>query len=107
MSNNVFVSTVLLFVCLILQCMAKVPVYVMLPLDTITNSLTINNVDKLKSNLAQLKSGNVEGVMSDCWWGLVEQIEKTYKFDVYKQLTQIVKDAGLKMEYVMSFHSCG
>lgn len=89
-----------------LSC-AKVPVFVMLPLDTVTNQMTINNPDKLKSNLQQLKSANVEGVMADCWWGLVEQQEKKYAFDVYKQLTQMVADAGLKMEYVMSFHSCG
>lgn len=86
---------------------AKVPVFVMLPLDTITNDLNINNVDKLKNSLAQLKSGGVEGVMCDCWWGLVEQQENSYAFDVYKDLTQIVADAGLKMEFVMSFHSCG
>lgn len=44
---------------------------------------------------------------SDCWWGLVEQQEKQYNFSPYAQLTQMVADAGLKMEFVLSFHRCG
>lgn len=79
----------------------------MLPLDTITASMTISNPDKLKSYLAQLKSAKVEAVMADCWWGLVESTEKSYNFSPYVQLTQMVADAGLKMNYVLSFHKCG
>lgn len=94
-------------VALIGPAVARVPVYVMLPLDTVTNDLTIKDANNLKNNLNQLKSGGVEGVMCDCWWGLVEQEEKKYEFDVYKDLAQMVADAGLKMEFVMSFHSCG
>lgn len=86
---------------------ARVPVYVMLPLDTVTNDNTIKDADGLKNKLSQLKSGGVEGVMCDCWWGLVEKSEQNYNFNAYLQLTQMVADAGLKMEYVMSFHSCG
>lgn len=86
---------------------AVVPVFVMLPLDTITSSMTVKNPDQLKSYFQQLKSAKVEGVMSDCWWGLVEQKEKVYNFEPYVQLTQMAKDAGLKMEYVLSFHRCG
>ncbi len=80
---------------------------VMLPLDTVTSSLTLNNPDKLQSYLTQLKNAKVQGVMVDCWWGLVEKTEKTYNFSPYVQLTQMVKDTGLQMEYVMSFHKCG
>ena len=94
-------------VALIGSAVARVPVYVMLPLDTVTNDLTIKDANGLKNNLNQLKSGGVEGVMCDCWWGLVEQEEKKYEFDVYQDLAQMVADAGLKMEVVMSFHSCG
>eukprot|EP00602_Paraphysomonas_sp_CaronLab_P004130 CAMPEP_0185024838 /NCGR_PEP_ID=MMETSP1103-20130426/8028_1 /TAXON_ID=36769 /ORGANISM="Paraphysomonas bandaiensis, Strain Caron Lab Isolate" /LENGTH=403 /DNA_ID=CAMNT_0027557903 /DNA_START=155 /DNA_END=1366 /DNA_ORIENTATION=+ len=57
--------------------------------------------------MLQLKSGGVEGVMADCWWGLVESEESKYNFDPYLQLTQMAADAGLKMQYVMSFHRCG
>jgi beta-amylase len=87
--------------------MAKIPVFVMLPLDTITSSMTVKDTDKLKSYFQQLKNAKVEGVMSDCWWGLVEQSEGKYNFDPYVQLTQMAKDAGLKMEFVLSFHRCG
>lgn len=78
----------------------------MLPLDTITSS-GVNNPSKLSGYLNQLKSVGVTGVMSDCWWGLVEGTEKSYNFAPYSQLTQMVADAGLKMEYVLSFHRCG
>jgi hypothetical protein len=37
---------------------------VMLPLDTITNSMTVNNPSKLSSYLNQLKGAGVAGVMS-------------------------------------------
>lgn len=97
----------LFFSLLHISVKANVPVFVMLPLDVITSSLVINNQDKLKGYLTQLSQAGVKGVMSDCWWGLVEQKEKVYNFDVYKQLTQLVKDAGLTMHYVLSFHKCG
>jgi hypothetical protein len=37
----------------------------------------------------------------------VEQQEKHYNFGPYIELTQLVADAGLKMQYVLSFHRCG
>jgi len=38
----------------------------MLPLDTVTSSLTLNNPDKLQSYLTQLKNAKVQGVMVCC-----------------------------------------
>jgi beta-amylase len=86
---------------------AKIPTYVMLPLDTITSDMQIKDSSKLNSYFQQLKSAGTEGVMSDCWWGLVEQKESQYNFSPYLQLTQMAQDAGLKMQYVLSFHQCG
>jgi hypothetical protein len=54
--------------------LAKIDVNVMLPLNVIGSSMTIDNVDNLKSHLNMLKSAGVNGVMSDCWFGLVEKV---------------------------------
>lgn len=83
--------------------------------------MTIKDKSQLSSYLSQLKGAGVAGVMSgakhyyffhilinvDCWWGLVEQQEKQYNFAPYAELTQLVADAGLKIEFVLSFHRCG
>lgn len=56
-----------LFVCLFCFCLFVLFSFVclvMLPLDTITSSMTINNPSKLSSYLTQLKDGGVAGVMS-------------------------------------------
>ncbi|KAJ5072082.1 hypothetical protein M0811_09726 [Anaeramoeba ignava] len=85
----------------------NVPVYVMLPLDTVNNDGTLNNPTQLATWFQKLKSGNVEGVMTDVWWGIVEKEEKQYNWSAYQQLLTLVKNAGLKLQCVMSFHQCG
>lgn len=45
--------------------------------------------------------------MVDVWWGLVEKEPKVYDWSAYKQLVQMVKQAGLKLTASMSFHACG
>lgn len=57
---------------------AGVPVFVMLPLDTITLQNTLNDPQQLKANLYTLKQGGVTGVMSDTWWGLTEPSPQQY-----------------------------
>mmetsp|Transcript_16713 Transcript_16713/g.27925 ORF Transcript_16713/g.27925 Transcript_16713/m.27925 type:complete len:450 (+) Transcript_16713:51-1400(+) len=89
------------------QVAASIPVFVMLPLDVISNDGSIKNVDSLSNYFNQLRGANVEGVMADCWWGIAERQEKNYDFSAYEQMTQMAKDAGLKMQFVMSFHQCG
>ena len=46
---------------------AKIPTYVMLPLDTITSNMELNDASKLSNYFQQLKSAGTEGVMADCW----------------------------------------
>ncbi|KAH7283555.1 hypothetical protein KP509_34G013300 [Ceratopteris richardii] len=49
---------------------AGVPVYVMLPLDSINpHNNTINRRRAMDASLLALKSAGVEGVMLDVWWG--------------------------------------
>ncbi|KAI9087028.1 hypothetical protein K1719_030989 [Acacia pycnantha] len=51
----------------------KVPVFVMLPLDTVTMGGTLNKARAMNASLMALKTAGVEGVMVDAWWGLVEK----------------------------------
>ncbi|KAK8538195.1 hypothetical protein V6N13_096023 [Hibiscus sabdariffa] len=52
---------------------SKVPVVVMLSLDTVTLGGNLNKPRVMNASLMALKSVSVEGVMVDAWWGLVEK----------------------------------
>ncbi|KAK7270685.1 hypothetical protein RJT34_26019 [Clitoria ternatea] len=85
-----------------------VPVYVMMPLDSVTTGNTVNRKKAMNAAMAALKSAGVEGVMMDVWWGLVER-EKPgeYNWGGYAELLEMAKKHGLKVQAVMSFHQCG
>ncbi|XP_047165544.1 beta-amylase 3, chloroplastic-like [Vigna umbellata] len=86
----------------------RVPVFVMLPLDTVTMGGTLNKPRAMNASLMALKSAGVEGVMVDAWWGLVEREEPLkYNWEGYAELVQMVQRHGLKLQVVMSFHQCG
>ncbi|KAJ8450223.1 hypothetical protein Cgig2_033417 [Carnegiea gigantea] len=85
-----------------------VPVYVMLPLGTLNMNGELVDPNGLVKQLKVLKSVNVDGVMVDCWWGIVgAHAPQHYNWNGYKKLFQIVRDLGLKLQVVMSFHECG
>uniref|UniRef100_A0A1D1Z5W1 Beta-amylase n=1 Tax=Anthurium amnicola TaxID=1678845 RepID=A0A1D1Z5W1_9ARAE len=85
-----------------------VPVYVMLPLGVINLKSELMDPDGLTKQLRILKSVHVDGIMIDCWWGIVEAHgPQEYNWHGYKQLFQIVRDVKLKLQVVMSFHECG
>ncbi|XP_031283948.1 beta-amylase 2, chloroplastic [Pistacia vera] len=85
-----------------------VPVYVMLPLGVIDMNCELVDPDSLVEQLRILKSVNVDGVMVDCWWGIVEaHTPQVYNWSGYKKLFQIVHELELKLQVVMSFHECG
>lgn len=55
--------------------------------------------DSLLNQLNILKSVNVDGVMVDCWWGLVEgAAPQSYNWRGYRQLFQMVRDLKLKLQ---------
>jgi len=85
-----------------------VPVYVMMPLDSVKMDNTVNRRKAMNASLQALKSAGVEGVMMDVWWGLVER-EKPgeYNWGGYVELMEMAKKHGLKVQAVMSFHQCG
>ena len=58
----------------------------------------------LLQQLKVLKSANVDGVMVDCCWGIVEaHAPQQYNWHSYKQLFQIVRELRLKLQ-VCIFH---
>lgn len=86
----------------------RVPVFVMLPLETVTVGGTLNKPRAMNASLMALKSAGVEGVMVDVWWGLVEKDGPfKYNWEGYAELFQMVQKHGLKLQVVMSFHQCG
>ncbi|GAU28538.1 hypothetical protein TSUD_156950 [Trifolium subterraneum] len=86
----------------------RVPVFVMLPLDTVTMGGNLNKPRAMSASLMALKSAGVEGVMVDVWWGLVEKDGPLkYNWEAYAELVQMVQMHGLKLQVVMSFHQCG
>lgn len=91
-----------------LAASSGVPVYVMLPLDTVSPGGGVNRARALNASLMALRSAGVEGVMVDVWWGLVEKDGPgKYNWEAYLELVQMVERNGLKLQMVMSFHQCG
>lgn len=85
-----------------------VPVYVMLPLGVITLDNVLENKDELEKQLKKLREAQVDGVMVDVWWGIVEsQGPKQYNWSAYRSLFHIVHKCDLKLQTIMSFHKCG
>ncbi|KAL6557194.1 Beta-amylase 7 [Orobanche minor] len=85
-----------------------VPVYVMLPLGVVNMKCELVDPDGLLKQLKILKSINIDGVMVDCWWGVVEaHAPQEYNWNGYKRLFQIVRELKMKLQVVMSFHECG
>ncbi|XP_073000629.1 beta-amylase 3, chloroplastic [Typha latifolia] len=91
-----------------LAASSGVPVYVMLPLDTVSPGGGVSRARALNASLMALRSAGVEGVMVDVWWGLVEKDGPgKYNWEAYLELVQMVERNGLKLQMVMSFHQCG
>lgn len=85
-----------------------VPVYVMLPLGIINDRCQLVDPESLRKDLRALKYINVDGIMVDCWWGVVEgRTPQKYVWSGYRELFNIVREAKLKLQVFMSFHECG
>ncbi|KAL0484255.1 beta-amylase [Acrasis kona] len=102
-------ATITIFTLLMVYTMAAyIPVFVMMPLSTVDNQGRLNNREQIEGWLWQLKNGGTDGIMVDVWWGLVErEAPMSYDWTPYRQLTDICKKIGLKMQVVMAFHKCG
>jgi len=92
-----------------LKTKAGVPVFVMMPLDTVRkDGNSLNRRKAVEASLAALKSAGVEGIMVDVWWGIAEADGPgQYNFNGYMELMEMARKTGLKVQAVMSFHQCG
>jgi beta-amylase len=75
------------------------------------DSVSINNKvtrrRAMNASLLALKTAGVKGVMVNVWWGIVEKGgPHKYDWDGYKDLIDMVKQYGLKVQALMSFHQC-
>eukprot|EP01125_Pyxidicula_operculata_P021785 TRINITY_DN8637_c0_g1_i1.p1 TRINITY_DN8637_c0_g1~~TRINITY_DN8637_c0_g1_i1.p1 ORF type:complete len:445 (-),score=89.28 TRINITY_DN8637_c0_g1_i1:135-1469(-) len=96
-----------IFMCLIV-CSLSIPVYVMLPLNTITNDGKLNSGLPFDQWFQQLSQAGVDGVMGDVWWGIVERSgPKQYDWSAYQQLVAKIRQYNLKFQATISFHQCG
>lgn len=91
--------------CLALAGAAKV--FVMLPLDAVTNTGSLKDEGALGSQLDKLKSANVDGFMVDVWWGITETAPKKYNFAAYQKMVSMAQSRGMHVQFVTSFHQCG
>lgn len=87
----------------------SVPVFMMLPLDTINSKgdFQYSNSGWFHESLEMLVSTGVRGVAVDVWWGVVERNPRQYFWDSYRSLFRLVESTGLRLQVVLSFHSCG
>ncbi|KAG8363318.1 hypothetical protein BUALT_Bualt19G0009900 [Buddleja alternifolia] len=79
-----------------------VPVYVMLPLGVVNMKCELVDPDGLVKQLKILKAINVDGIMVDCWWGVVEaHAPQEYNWNGYKRLFQIVRELKMKLQVTL------
>ncbi|KAL2524618.1 Beta-amylase 5 [Abeliophyllum distichum] len=85
-----------------------VPLNVMLQLGVVTRENEFPDQENLEKQLKNLKGAEVDGVMVDVWWGIIEaKGPKQYDWSSYKKLFQLVQKCGLRIQAIMSFHQCG
>ncbi|KAK9144097.1 hypothetical protein Sjap_004000 [Stephania japonica] len=88
-----------------------VPVYVSLPSGVINSFCQLIDSQGIRHDLRHLKSLSVDGVVVDCWWGIVEGWSpQKYMWSGYRDLFNIILSAHLQnppVKVVMSFHECG
>ncbi|CAN6469274.1 unnamed protein product [Victoria cruziana] len=84
----------------------RVPLYVALPLDTVSDNTTVNHAKAIATGLKALKLLGVTGVSLPVWWGIVENEEAgKYNWSAYQSLAEIIRDAGLKLRVSVCFHA--
>lgn len=72
-------------------------------LGTINDKNEVANYDDLKQKFEKLKACGVDGVMVDCWWGLVEgKAPQHYEWSGYHQLFRLVRECGLKLQVLFT-----
>ncbi|KAM0903777.1 hypothetical protein ACQ4PT_018442 [Festuca glaucescens] len=86
-----------------------IPVYASLSMGIINNYCQLVDPEAVRTELRHLKSLNVDGVVVDCWWGIVEAwTPQKYEWSGYRDLFGIIKEFKLKVQvyfdFMRSFH---
>ncbi|KAF7077729.1 hypothetical protein CFC21_082253 [Triticum aestivum] len=85
-----------------------IPVYASLSMGIINCYCQLVDPEAVRAELRHLKSLNVDGVVVDCWWGIVEAwTPQKYEWSGYRDLFGIIKEFKLKVQVVLSFHGSG
>ncbi|XP_073301732.1 beta-amylase 8 [Primulina huaijiensis] len=85
-----------------------IPVYVKLSTGLINNYCQLMDPEGIKEEIHYLKSLCVDGVVVDCWWGIVEGwTPQKYEWAGYRELFNIIQEFGMKLQVVMAFHEHG
>lgn len=68
----------------------------------INNICQLVDPEGIKDELQHLKSLGVDGVVVDCWWGIVEGLNpQKYKWSGYRQLFDIIREFDIKLQVIM------
>lgn len=66
---------------------------------TINNFCQLVDPEGLNQELSHLKSLNVDGVVVDCWWGIVENWSpQKYLWSGYRDLFTIIRQSKLRIQ---------
>ncbi|XP_065878031.1 beta-amylase 8 [Euphorbia lathyris] len=85
-----------------------VPVYVMLATGFVNNFCQLVDPQGLRQELSQMKSLDVDGVIVECWWGIVEAWSpQKYVWSGYREVFNMIREFKLKLQVVMAFHEFG
>ena len=85
-----------------------IPVYVMLPLDSINpKSGTVKRPKAMSASMRAVQMAGVKGIVMEVWWGIVEKEgPQNYNWCGYKELLDMAKQWGLKVQVILCFHQC-
>jgi len=95
-----------MFVIFVSIALSRCPVYVMAPLDLFDDDQRLAYRDRIINWYDRLRGAGVDGIMIDVWWGLTEKVEKQYKWSGYVEMFNLIKERGMKIIPVFSFHTC-
>ncbi|XVE57262.1 hypothetical protein DITRI_Ditri04bG0077500 [Diplodiscus trichospermus] len=85
-----------------------VPVYIKLATGVINNFCQLTDPEGLRQELSRMNSLKVDGVIVDCWWGIVESWNpQKYVWSGYRELFNIIREFKMKIQVVMAFHEYG
>ncbi|KAJ4829407.1 Beta-amylase 8 [Turnera subulata] len=85
-----------------------IPVYVALANGFINTCCQLVDPQGLRQELSHIKAMGADGLVVDCWWGIVEAWSpQKYLWSGYRELFNIVREFKLKLQVVLAFHECG